>query len=352
MQLNFGRLRRKTTDKQRVRRSVRRSPIAVISRLILNLIMLLVVLLTLVVYSPIDIATVEWFADNQMFRLGLFVISFILLFHYLTSKQRFFTFISTLVTLILFIEIVRFAPLFGKAHNGHTSERVKVLTFNARFFFPDYFLNMLKWNNIDIACFQEIIPEYIPDTLFSYRRSKKGPYCGWHEPTDPNGDDGLLIVSRNPLELVQKITCPSYRESLRWIYVFKTTVKDTTVHVIAVHLEPVDLTRGFNGARASWNARMKQAKLVSKVARKIEGPVLIVGDFNSTPTDRVSRVMKRGFKDAGREAGDLLALTWHQDIPLFRIDYILYRGFKTAADPRIFRLGHSDHFVYSVELYK
>lgn len=318
----------------------------------LHLSLLLTALLTFAPYSPVAIPLIEWFADNQLFRLCLFFSTVLLLLHYLSVKSRGWLVLPSLLFVILVSEIVRFVPFFGNEHNGKSSDRLKILTFNVRFFFPDYFLNTLKWNEIDIACFQEVIPRDIPGTLLRHDSGWKKNYFGWYGATDPDGEDGILVVSRKSLELVEKVVCPSFRDPERYLYILKTTVKGLNVYVVAVHLEPVNLQDGFRSAIGSWHARLAQARLVSKAARKYEAPVLVIGDFNSTPTDRVARVMMRDFKDAGRIAGRLFAPTWHQDAPMFRIDYILYRGLQTAADTRIFRLGRSDHLVYCVDLYK
>jgi endonuclease/exonuclease/phosphatase (EEP) superfamily protein YafD len=321
------------------------------ARLMLSLSLLLTALFTLVVYSPLACPSIEWFAGNQLFRLCLFVTALFLVLHYLSVKSWGWLTLASLLFIVLITEIVRFVPLLGNEHNGKSSDRLKILSFNTRFFFPEYFLNTLKWNEIDIACFQEVMPGDIPAALLS-SSGWKNSYFGWYGATDPDGEDGILVVSRKPLELVEKITCPSFRDPERYLYIFKTRLKGMDINVIAVHLEPINLQGGFKSTRGSWKARLEQARLVSKVAGRLEDPVLVIGDFNSTPTDRVVRVLLRGFNDAGRIAGRLLAPTWHQDAPLFRIDYILYRGLKTAADTRIFRLGRSDHLVYCVDLYK
>jgi len=227
-----------------------------------------------------------------------------------------------------------------------------VLTFNTRFFFPEYFLNTLNLEDIDLGCFQEVKEKYIPSDLFNYSEGSKNNHYGWYGKIAPGADTGLLMVSKEPIELVERVSCPSFHDKERYTYIVKAKLRGKVINIIGLHLEPVNLKGGLISAVTSWKMRLEQARLIAAKSRRLEGLVIIVGDFNSTPTDRVSRVLKRGFRDAGREAGKLLGSTWHQDIPLFRIDYILYKGFKEASDARIFRMGRSDHMVYIIDLYK
>jgi len=286
-----------------------------------------------------------------LFRVFLLLFDVMLVLHY-TAGGRWRWFAAALIILlVLFTEAVCYTPMIGSTFNGNSADRVKVLTFNVRFFFPGYFQNTLKWNDVDLACFEEVKKKDVPSNLFGNDSEKNG-YYAWFGEIAPGAEDGLLIISKKPIELTERIRCPSLRDEERFIYIVKTRMRGRLVNVVGLHLEPVSLKEGLRGAVSSWAMRLKQARLTAAAARRLEGPVIIVGDFNSTPTDRVVRTLKRGFRDAGREAGKFPGSTWHQDAPVLRIDYILYRGFKAASDVRLFRYGHSDHMFYMVDLYQ
>ncbi len=350
--MKLGNFINKRITRRRESRTPKKNILTSIARAIINICLVFIGLFTLVIYTPFfSVAVLEWFAGNQVFRVGLLFIDFLLLLHYLSSGKWRWIIPAGLFFLVLLIESICYIPITGNTYNGSRADRIRVLTFNTRFFFPKYYLNTLKSEDIDLACFQEVKENYIPAVLFNYREGRKNNYCGWYGEIAPGADTGLLMVSREPIELVEQIRCPSFRDKERYAYIVKTKLRGKVINIIGLHLEPVNLNGGIMSSATSWKMRLRQARRIAASARRLEGPVIIVGDLNSTPTDRVYRTLKRDFRDTGREAGKLFGSTWHQDFPLFRIDYILYKDFKAASDARIFRMGRSDHMVYSIDLH-
>ncbi|NQU05541.1 MAG: endonuclease/exonuclease/phosphatase family protein [Calditrichaeota bacterium] len=102
----------------------------------------------------------------------------------------------------------------------------------------------------------------------------------------------------------------------------------------------------------TWKVRLEQARAIAHEIDRINGPLIVLGDFNTTPTDRIFRIICSQLTDTWVETGKSLGLTWHLEAPLFRIDYILYKNFQAAANGKLYTFRYSsDHLVYNVDLF-
>jgi endonuclease/exonuclease/phosphatase family metal-dependent hydrolase len=79
--------------------------------------------------------------------------------------------------------------------------------------------------------------------------------------------------------------------------------------------------------------------------------VVAGGDLNSTPESAVQGVMRRGgFRDAWAECGSGEGLTYPDDVPVKRIDYLYLTGAMRCSTARVVETRVSDHRPLLVEL--
>ncbi|MCC8071435.1 MAG: endonuclease/exonuclease/phosphatase family protein [Bacteroidales bacterium] len=77
----------------------------------------------------------------------------------------------------------------------------------------------------------------------------------------------------------------------------------------------------------AYRLRAEQAEEVRRVLDGIEGDLILCGDFNDIPLSYAQRtIMGADMRDAYRQAGLGLGISYHADRLYFRIDHILYRG--------------------------
>ncbi|MDD5346625.1 MAG: endonuclease/exonuclease/phosphatase family protein [Proteiniphilum sp.] len=78
--------------------------------------------------------------------------------------------------------------------------------------------------------------------------------------------------------------------------------------------------------------------------------IIICGDFNDTPISYAYSRMKRGLKDAYISTAFGPGITYHQDLFLFRIDYILHNEGLKAFRTKVDRVPYSDHYPLRTHL--
>lgn len=121
-------------------------------------------------------------------------------------------------------------------------------------------------------------------------------------------------------------------------------------HVIGVHYYTHQLSRqkavtdGVPGVmRGSAQARMEQTREVLAAANRLEGPVLLAGDFNNPPAGKVYAMLQERFKDSHRRAGWGWGYTFPSALPVWRIDYIFYDSWWNIVRTEVGGAPGSDH---------
>ena len=75
--------------------------------------------------------------------------------------------------------------------------------------------------------------------------------------------------------------------------------------------------------RAGTLRRAAEARRIRRLIETISGPLLVIGDFNSTPHNWAYRHLAAGLQDVYRLAGTGTGFTYPSAFPLVRIDYVL-----------------------------
>ena len=95
----------------------------------------------------------------------------------------------------------------------------------------------------------------------------------------------------------------------------------------------------------AFRQRAFEARNVRKLLNESPTDVIIAGDFNDTPGSFVYRTIKGDdMTDAWTECGLGPIYTFRNNLMLFKIDQVLYRGNLEAIDVRCEREGESDHY--------
>jgi endonuclease/exonuclease/phosphatase family metal-dependent hydrolase len=211
-------------------------------------------------------------------------------------------------------------------------------------------------SSADVYLFQEVYrsPD-LPDVTHQFALAKGLQ----HEfraaiPGRAGGQVGLAIVSRYPLSSVEVIQLPrnnltvNSRNRIALLAVAETEAGP--VHVFNLHLD----------TRISLDKRLRQIAPVIDRASKVDGGVIIGGDFNTNPLGWSKGIFPLPFHRSqaaglyafmlrsGLESSLPLGTTTH-DVPGLQIDWLFTRQLHTR-NFRVIRLPESDHHAVFAEL--
>ena len=96
-------------------------------------------------------------------------------------------------------------------------------------------------------------------------------------------------------------------------------------------------------------ARSAQARTAVDLAARIEGPLILAGDFNTPPRGNVYALLTEELDDAFAVAGRGWGQTFPARQPVIRIDYVFTRGL-TVVDCRVGGAGGADHRAVIADL--
>ncbi|MCI1778630.1 MAG: endonuclease/exonuclease/phosphatase family protein [Bacteroidales bacterium] len=263
------------------------------------------------------------------------------------AVRRKWVFIIPLLAIPLCSNFINSTFQFGDkaAVNGNMSgkdpEELTICTYNVgRFGGNDSKYNIkdigryLKEQGIDIVCFQEYTEPYGfgRDSIIKYM-----PSFGYHCISElQDGRDGLAIFSRYPIRYYKY---EQYHDS---DYGFMYADIDTGYEIVRIfnnHFQTTGLSKAerkdsyYSAADyMSYNFRMRedQADTLDKKASGSPYPLIICGDFNSTPLSYACGKFSGKYTDAFRECGRGFAYTYRYYHKLLRIDYIFYNKDMTG----------------------
>jgi endonuclease/exonuclease/phosphatase family metal-dependent hydrolase len=231
----------------------------------------------------------------------------------------------------------------------------------------------------DIVCIQEFfaIGQDYTKTISRFTKALDLSYChyqNYRDFWDKTKINAIATFSRFPI-----VNQGQYRlEGKNYFAIFTDILIGDydTIRVFNLHLESIrfgdedmsfysHLTEQSTGTtplklgsqKIMWKLRkafIYRAKEVDILVREIRNspyPVIVCGDFNDTPFSYTYRELVSGLQDSFREAGfGLFGETYAGKLPAFRIDYILYSDFFSAAGYRKFHIDLSDHYPIAAVL--
>lgn len=181
---------------------------------------------------------------------------------------------------------------------------------------------------------RDLIEQSAPDVVAiqespnEFSKQLFGP--DWHVIDQRN----LVLASRFPIE-ESKIFDPSLVG--RWVnlgILAKIALPVGEVWIASVYIESpragfesLTLTRkgigGVEEVKSNTERRSLQSRLISEWVAKVEGPLIVMGDFNQPPESWLFRRDWSHLQDAFLAAGSGLGYSWHSNWHGIRIDRIL-----------------------------
>lgn len=294
--------------------------------------------------------------------------------------------LASLIAIILcYKPITTIFPLQLFSEEAPT-EALKVLTYNVEGFpeersknsFEHPILDYIARTDADIVCLQEYLVSKTGRSIFSQRDINrilnKYPY---HSVTDLESSgkyhiSGLACFSKYPIEKTHKVV---FESSYNGAAIYTININGQRYTVANVHLESnsiqeedkklySDFIQNSDSVKlkaVTTNIRTRlgrayrmRAQQVEKVKQYIASQetqgIIICGDFNDTPISYAYHQMKKGLKDAYVSTAFGPGITYHEDLFLFRIDYIMHSknisSFKTKVD----KVKFSDHYPLRTSL--
>ncbi|GAD06772.1 endonuclease/exonuclease/phosphatase family protein [Porphyromonas crevioricanis] len=312
------------------------------------------------------------------FPLVLLAQLFVLIFWLLRRKWIWAT-INFALILLAYDATLTIFPMNG-IQTIPATDSIQIISYNVGAFgfvehsksSPNPILHYLKENNADIVCLQEArlatlsigdLKAYLPQYKYIHTTHAQ-----------PDRGSRLAILSKWPIMSTQRIAYPSrFNGSMA----YRLRIKGRDILVINNHLESFKITGNdqksyHNLARQgeakklslkvvrklipAFSSRAAQAERVAKfVADNRDAIIISCGDFNDTPHSYTRHCMSQGLKDAFKDSGYGLGISFHSSYSRFlraRLDYILHSPSLQSRNCRVDNsIKTSDHYPISVTLY-
>lgn len=218
-------------------------------------------------------------------------------------------------------------------------------------------VRLMSREKVDVLCMQEFpVDNLFPPDSIGALFARQMPYFVW--------DTGEAIVSRYPILDHHYVRFPDSGNDYLWA---DLKIADDTVRVISVHLQTSGVTSLRHSFRKDYNRdapveelfgalernsriRAQQVREIRGIIDSTRGPLILVGDFNDTPSSYAYRQLRGSLTDGFRAAGNGYGGTFRYIGGLLRIDYIFcnkdfrFVGYRTMPD------DVSDHKAVIAEL--
>lgn len=255
------------------------------------------------------------------------------------------------------------------------SSTIKVMTLNVMYL--DYvndadgnvmhpIIEYIAQSDADIVCLQEVGSDFL-HTRLKDRKTQKALKAYRHVMSGSSeGRYSVVCLSKYPVISQHRI---DYKSQSNSSYRYDFQIDNKVVTVINNHLESNKLNRAekdnytnliTSGGESeeltkvaeiigtkvgsATSIRAAQAKAVAEEIRTCGHPVIVCGDFNDVPGSYVYRTISKGLKDAWVERGKGWGNTFHENLFLFRIDYILHSDELQTVDIVREKVKISDHY--------
>lgn len=319
-----------------------------------------------------------WFI--ALFGLGfiyLYSINIVLLLFNILRKRK-MLFLHLLVFVIGFPVFLKHFK-FNSADNVHNDD-IKLMTYNVRVF--DLYnwsknletkaemFKLIKDQDPAIVCFQE----FYSSTNAEYRNlDSLKQLLNLNEihtlfPVFLYGTDYFGVVTMTNLTVVRKETVFHNKAQSNGaictdvILNKRDTVRIYNVHLQSIRFKPEDYKfiksieisadqkqiDGLEGLitrlKKAFVLRASQVNLLADHIKKSPYPVLVVGDFNDTPSSYTYHKLSGNLSDAFQESGSGISTTYNGSFPAFRIDYILHDKQIQSSNYKVIKKNLSDHY--------
>ncbi|MDD4922615.1 MAG: endonuclease/exonuclease/phosphatase family protein [Bacteroidales bacterium] len=251
---------------------------------------------------------------------------------------------------------------------------IKVLSYNVMYFSFKMdspsgeihpILDYIQKTDADIVCLQEAGSEFVNETACSEvgRKALKAYpyiYSGAKE-----NRYSVVLLSKYPAIRFKRI---KYESKSNSSFLYDLKIGGDTIRLINNHLESNKLNSdekdkyteflkkreseqltevaevlGSKVGSASF-IRANQADSISKVVKESPYPVILCGDFNDVPGSYSYRTVRKGLLDSWVENGNGWGNTFHENLFLFRIDFIMHSPDIKSYLTKVDKVKYSDHY--------
>jgi vancomycin resistance protein VanJ len=240
--------------------------------------------------------------------------------------------------------------MFGSAPApGVGAAKLRVVTFNvqARRLSEPWLGDIIADAKPDVLAMQECRPG-----------DRTSAFPGYHFAADR----GLCLLSRFPILLMD---AHDRKEAYRRggagsVTRFELDMNGRTIHLVIVHLETV--REGFVALRYKRFDGVDEMRRVTELRRwestvardwagRVEGPVLVLGDFNLTVESDIYRTSWGDMTNAFSACGSGYGYSKHSRFIGVRIDHILMNDAWTCSHAELNPHGQSDHTALVADLH-
>lgn len=264
------------------------------------------------------LATLVTYAPQQLVPIP----ALILLAWSALVRQRKLGAVNTAAVAFVAVTLLGFNIPFGRAGTG-SGPRVRIMTYNINHGSrgAESIARNIRLVRPDIVCLQEAIPyAKDPDPIVGLRRLLPGWQCV------QNGQ--LVVFSRYPIEGCEVHSAPvDYWRAILQARIVSGGQRLTVVNLhmnTAARAESLVRHRGSvrDYLRGGAAVRSLQVSRLLDVVGRIDGPVVVTGDFNTPPRGRLYRRLCGKLTDSFAASGWGCGYSFRANLPVMRIDYI------------------------------
>lgn len=337
----------------------------------------------------------QWISPEMFWPISFFglaypifvIINILFLIHWIFRRRKFLVY--PLIAIMVGLPMLgRFVQFGSNSEIIDPNNGFKIITFNVHVL--DYYhqqhggsgyagnliIDKLKNENADIYCMQEF---YYNNTdgdklLQRFKEELNTPYSYFVRYGSKNSKIIEVIFSKYPIIDKGIVENPQDKYDNPGIFV-DIEINNTTFRVYNIHLKSffisgnIDLIDDLNNInteegqqkvkensiffinkfKKAFAERAIQISTIKNHSLNSPFPVLIVGDFNDTPSSYAYSQLRNGLDDAFVEKGSGFGQTYIGPYPSFRIDNILFDPQFTCIDYSTIKVNLSDHYPISAK---
>jgi len=276
----------------------------------------------------------------------------------------------------------------GTGDNPNGATEVKIMSYNVHLFDlynsdpeearknKDRIINYIVKKNPDIVCFQEFYHQDKPsdfvtkDTLIQLLETKDYHERYSHKRIGRK-NFGVSIFSK--FEIIEKgdIILPDDKPTYNYCIYADIVTPDDTIRVYNIHLKSIQLKKDdhavfedgtkqeessglfsvIDKVKKAYPIRAKQTDKLIEHINNSPHPVVVCGDFNSTPLSYSYNQFNSILTDSFRNSSFGIGKTYAGKIPAGRIDYIFHSPEIGSRNFEIQDENLSDHYAINCSLF-
>ncbi len=335
----------------------------------------------------------QWISPSLFWPIAFFglafpplaIINLLFTVYWLFRRRKFF--IYPLLALLIGIPMIsRFVQFGNNKEVVDISSPFKILTYNVHVFDQyhskygdksyarDGILNFLKQQDADIYCFQEFyqrVGNTDMDNIALFKKALNTPYSYSANYSPKSKYLYNVILSKYPIE-GKGIIGTTNKGTISGIY-SDININGSTIRIYSVHLQSFQISSekdiiamdfDLNSREGQEKIKKSSIRMAQKFRRAFAArsiqinslkehiasatiPVMVVGDFNDTPSSYAYGQLRTQLEDSFMENGSGFGQTYIGPYPSFRIDYILHNATLRNYEYKTGHIKFSDHYPIS-----